>query len=509
MTTAGVDAAVPTTTRGQRRLIMATLSLSLFLIAIDASVLNVALPVLAADLRPDSTELLWIVDSYSLAVAAGLVTAAALGDRFGRRLMLRVGLVTFGTALALTALSDSPDGLILSRALLGIGGALMMPATLSILRAVFVDDRERAVAVGVWSAVGAAGFVVGPLLAGAVLREASWQWIFVAQLPLVVLALVLTVRVPESSARGAVSIDAVGALLSATGMVALVWSIKEFGKDGLDGAGGWLLLLATSALSLFGFLQSRRSRPMIDVGLFRSARFSGATVAVLASNVVLAGPLLLLTQQMQLVEGLSPLEAGARIVPIALAAVATAPLTPRIVGAVGIHLTVAGAFLSIAAGIALIGQVTADTPYLLLLSGSLFYGAGASVAPAAASAALIAAAPAERAGNAAAVQETAYELGVTVGVSVLGSIALARYRADLALPSGLPETLASGIRDGLPQAAAVTAERPDLLAIAVSAFGDAYAATMTVAALLSVGLALTAAVLLPRDRAAVAVDAGH
>lgn len=497
-----------TTTYRGRLLVLATLSLSLFLISVDASVLNVALPVLAADLRPDATQLLWIVDSYSLAVAAALVTTAALGDRFGRRRLLRIGLAVFGVALVLTALSSGPEALILARALLGVGGAMAMPATLSILRGVFVDDRERAVAVGVWSAVGAAGFVFGPVLGGAVLRVASWEWVFAAQVPLVVLALALTLRVPESSAPQAVTIDLLGTVLSAAGMVALVWSIKEFGKQGTDRPGAWLLLAAAgSCLALFARLQSRRRRPMIDVRLFRSLRFSGATVAVLAGNLLLAGPLLLLTQHLQLVEGLDPLEAGLRIAPIALAAVACAPLTPRLVRAVGVHLAVAVAFAGMAGGLALLAQVTAETPDALLLAGSLLLGAGAAAASSAASAALIAAAPADRAGNAAAVQETGYELGLTLGISVLGAVALARYRTDLVLPAELPNAIADRAREGLPQAAAVAVDRPDVLQAAVAAFGTSFSMTLTVAAVAGAVLALLAAFLLPRDRAAVAIDA--
>jgi DHA2 family multidrug resistance protein-like MFS transporter len=500
-------AAGPVTSRRGRLVVLAALSVSLFLIAIDASVLNVALPVLAADLRPDATELLWIVDSYSLAVAACLVTGAALGDRFGRRRMLRIGLIVFGGALVLAGTAGAPVQLILARVLLGVGGALMMPATLSILRAVFVDDRERAVAVGVWSAVGAAGFVVGPLLGGAVLEVASWPWIFIAQVPLVVLALVLTMRTPESSARGTVRVDPVGAVLSGAGMVGVVWSIKKLGADGLAPGAVGLLAGGVSCLAVFGLLQSRRTRPMIDVRLFRNVRFSSAMVAVLASNVVLAGPLLLLTQYLQLVQGLDPLQAGLRVVPIAVTAVAVAPLTPRLVGRVGINLAVAGAFLTTAAGLALFGQITTGGPGALVLAGSLLIGAGAAVASAAASAALIASAPVERAGNAAAVQETAYELGITLGVSVLGGIALAIYRGELVLPAGVPGAVTVEVGNGLPQAVAAAADQPVVLEAATAAFTTSFASTLAITAVIGVALAVLGAVLLPRDRATPAVDA--
>ncbi len=494
-------------TRGGRLLVLAALATTLFLIALDASILNVALPELAADLRPDATQLLWMVDAYSLSVAALLVPMAALGDRVGRRRMLRLGLTVLAAAALLAAVSTGPAMLIAARALLGVGGAMAMPATLSVLRAVFVDDRERAVAVGVWSAVAAAGFVFGPLLGGALLEVASWQWVFWAQLPVAGVALLLTVRVPESSAPGAVSVDPVGVLLSAAGMVLLVWSVKQLGDDGAGRPGPWLLLAAGAAcLALFAVQQARRPRPMVDVRLFRSARFSGATVAVLASNLVLAGPLLLLTQQLQVVEGLSPLEAGLRIVPIALAAVAVAPLTPRLVGAVGIHRAVGLAFLAVAAGIAVTAQVRAGTAYPVLLTGSALLGAGAAVAASAASAALLAAAPVERAGNAAAVQETAYELGLTLGVSVLGSIALARYRGELVLPAGLDGATAAAVRDGLPQAVAAAADRGEVVGAALAAFDASFSWALGAAAVLAAVIAVLGVLLLPRDRAATAVE---
>jgi DHA2 family multidrug resistance protein-like MFS transporter len=497
----------PASTRRGRLLVLLTLSTTLFLIALDASVLNVALPELAAELRPDSTQLLWIVDAYSLSVAALLVPMAALGDRIGRRRTLRLGLTVLAAAALLAALSTGPTMLVAARALLGVGGAMAMPATLSILRASFPDDRERAAAVGVWSAVAAAGFVFGPLLGGALLGVASWQWIFWAQLPVAGLALLLTVRVPESSAPGVVGLDPAGVLLSASGMVLLVWSVKQVGDDGAGRPGPWLLLAAgVACLALFGAQQLRRERPMVDVGLFGSIRFSGATVAVLASNLVLAGPLLLLTQQLQVVEGLSPLEAGLRIVPIALAAVVAAPLTPRLVGTLGIHRAVGLAFLAVAGGLAVIAQVGAGTPYRVLLAGSLLLGAGAAVAASAASAALISAAPVDRAGNAAAVQETAYELGLTLGVSVLGSLALARYRDELRLPAGLDEAATAEVRDGLPQAVAAAGDRGDVLAAALAAFETSFTWALTAAAASAAVIAVLSALLLPRDRAATAVD---
>jgi DHA2 family multidrug resistance protein-like MFS transporter len=487
--------------------VLGVLSLALFLIAVDASILNVALPQIAEDLNPDAAELLWIVDSYSLTVAALLITMAAVGDRFGRRRMLRLGLLLFSVAIVIAAASTSPLMLIGARVLLGVGGAMAMPATLSILRSVFTDDRERAVAVGVWSAVGAAGFVLGPVLSGLILNAASWPWVFWAQLPLLAIVLLAILRVPESVSPGHVTVDVVGVVLSAVGMVTLVFAIKQLGKNGLLDISGLLLIASgVACLAVFVIQQLRRARPMIDMRLFRSTRFSSATIAVLACNVALSAPLLLLTQQLQIVQGLTPLQAGLNFLPIAFAAIIAGPLTPRLVAKIGMNGAVASAFTVIAAGLALIAQVTSSSPYTLLLSGSILLGAGVSVAASSASAALLAAAPATRSGNAAAVQETAYELGVTLGISLFGSIALSAYRNNLSLPSAFDPALATAIADGLPQAAAAAAEMPQVLAVAITAFEASFSITLNIAAVAVLAIALLAAIALPRDRAASAID---
>lgn len=505
MVTSHTDSA--TRTRAAKVLLLSTLSLTVFLIAIDASILNIALPHIAEDLQPNATELLWVVDAYSLTVAALLITTAALGDRFGRRRMLRLGLVVFGAGLVLAAVSPSALTLIGARVILGVGGALAMPATLAILRTALRNDRERAFAVGVWSAVGAAGFVLGPLLGGAVLNNATWPFVFWLQLPLVAASLLMTVKVPESRSPSEVRIDPLGVVLSAAGLTALASAAKEVGKDGaLDLVNGVLLLVAVASLTLFTLQQLRRPSPMVDVRLFRSMRFSGSTIAVLACNMALAAPLLLLTQQFQIVEGMSPLGAGLNFLPLAIAAIIAGPLTPRLVALVGINGAVAAAFTITAVGLALLGQTTGSTPYALLLSASLLIGAGVAVAASAASAALLAAAPAARAGNAAAVQETAYELGLTLGVSIFGSIALGVYRSELLVPADVDANAAAIARDGLPQAASIGTQEPELLAAAVDAFSVSYSAALTTAAAVSLVVALVAAFALPRDRVAAAHD---
>jgi DHA2 family multidrug resistance protein-like MFS transporter len=245
---------------------------------------------------------------------------------------------------------------------------------------------------------------------------------------------------------------------------------------------------------------------MIDVSLFASVRFSTAATAVLASNIALAAPLLLLTQQLQIAQGLDPLPAGLAFLPIAVGAVIAGPLTPKVVRALGMNGAVGGGFSLVAVGLLVFSFVTVESPYVLLLTGMVLLGAGVSVASAAASAALLAAAPASRSGNAAAIQETAYELGLTMGVSIFGSFALAAYRSGLELPAGVDPEVVSVIESGLPQAAAVLADQPDLLSRAIDAFSDSFADTMLLAAGAALVLAVIATIALPRDRESRAVS---
>jgi DHA2 family multidrug resistance protein-like MFS transporter len=490
--------APPRTARG-RWLVLGALATTLFMISLDASVLNVALPAISEDLQPSATGLLWILDSYSLTVAALLTTMAALGDRVGRRRMLRSGLVVFVVASVLAATSDTTTALVVARVLLGVAAAMAMPATLSILRAVFTDERERGVAVGVWAAVGALGFVVGPLVGGAVLEVADWHWLFWMQIPVLLAALGLTWRVPESAAGHAVGIDVAGVVLSGLGIVSVVAAIKRLGDQGWTDPTAWLIGAAgLVALAVFVVLQLRRQRPMIDVRLFRRPRFAAAAVAVTVGNLVLAGPLLLLTQHLQLARGLSPLEAGLWLLPVALAAVAAGPATPRLVERVGVAGAVAAGFVVTGAGLAGFALVDERSAFALFTAAGILLGAGVSVVSAAASAALLSSAPVERAGNAAAIQETGYELGITLGISVFGALSLAVYRDALELPPATAPGVGAAAGEGLPQAVVAAAGDPGVVGASVEAFGAAFAATNAVAAAGTAVLAVGAFLLFRR-----------
>ena len=483
----------------RRWLVLTVLASSLLLIAMDATLLNVALPTLAADLAPGSTELLWIVDAYGLVLAGLLVAMAGLGDRIGRRRLLSIGLVVFAGASLLAALAASPAQLIAARAFLGVGGAMIMPSTLSVLRSVFLDDRERAIAIGVWTAVAAGGFALGPIAGGALLEVADWPWLFAVQIPVVLVAFVaVRLVVPESRNPEPGPWDGLSVTLSVAGMLAFVWGVKELGKDGLTTPAGLAAMGAGLALlAVFVVRQARSSTPLVDVRLFRRRRFATASAAVLFTFFALGALLLLLTQFLQLVQGHSPLEAGVRLLPLAVAAAVGAPLTEALVRRAGMRITVSGAFALVAGALAALAAIDAGTSYAPIGAAFVAIGFGAGVAATAGSAAIMSAAPPERAGGAAAVQETAFELGGALGVAVLGSVMAALYRDAVGPLPGLPDDAAAAARDGLTGAVEVAAGLGEpggeaLLATASAAFVDGLGATVLIGAAVMAVVALAA-----------------
>ncbi len=500
----------------RRWLVLTVLASSLLLIAMDATLLNVALPTLAADLAPTSVELLWIVDAYGLVLAGLLVAMAGLGDRIGRRRLLSAGLVVFAGASLLAALAASPAQLIAARGLLGVGGAMIMPSTLSVLRSVFLDERERAIAIGVWTAVAAGGFALGPIVGGALLELADWPWLFAVQIPVVLVAFVaVRLLVPESRNPRPGPWDGPSVGLSIGGMLALVWGVKELGKDGLTTPAGFAAIAGGLALlAAFVVRQARSDTPLVDVRLFRHRRFATASAAVLCTFFALGALLLLLTQFLQLVQGHSPLEAGLRLLPLAVAAAVGAPLTEAIVRRAGMRAAVGGAFALIAAALGALTALEAGTSYVVLGAAFVAIGLGAGVAATAGSAAIMDAAPPERAGGAAAVQETAFELGGALGVAVLGSIMSAYYRDGIGALPGLPDDAVAVARDGLTGAVQVAEELGEpggqaLLATASAAFVDSVGSTVLIGAAVMALVAAAALALMPGRRPDEAPSATH
>ncbi|HWL32908.1 MAG TPA: DHA2 family efflux MFS transporter permease subunit, partial [Gaiellaceae bacterium] len=321
---------------------LGVLCLSLLVISLDNTILNVALPTLERDLGASSSQLQWIVDSYMLVFAGLLLTAGALGDRFGRKRALKFGLLVFGLGSTLSAFAGSADALIASRALMGIGGAFIMPSTLSILTATF-PARERAKAIGIWAGVSGLGIAIGPLAGGWIVENADWSWIFLVNVPFVIGALVAgRWLIPESLDPSAPRLDVPGFGLSTLGLVALVWAVIEAPSAGwtsptiLAGFGA-----AATLLLAFVAWERHTPHPMLDIELFRNRRFSAASGAITLSFFAMFGAIYFLTQYLQLVLGFSALEAGVRILPVAVGIALGGPLSAKLSERIGAKLVVA------------------------------------------------------------------------------------------------------------------------------------------------------------------------
>ncbi|MEV8107574.1 MFS transporter, partial [Streptomyces sp. NPDC088135] len=321
-----------------RWVVLVVLCLSLLLVALDATVLHVAVPAVTEDLRPSAVGLLWIVDAYPLVCASLLILFGTLGDRVGRRRVLLLGYALFGVASAIAAMAESPGVLIVARALLGVGGAMIMPATLSILRQVFPDRRERAVAIGVWSAVAAVGAATGPVIGGFLVEHFWWGSVFLINVPLMALVLpVGRLLLPESRGGQDGPWDVLGALMAAAGVLGVVLGVKRAGtgEGVLTPATLAPLLIGAVLLVVFVRRQKRRAHPLIDIGMFARPAFSTAVGCIVLAMLALVGLELIAVQYLQLVLGLSPLQTGLRLLPLtfaAMAAGATGSYTLRRIG---------------------------------------------------------------------------------------------------------------------------------------------------------------------------------
>ncbi|KAB8157842.1 MFS transporter [Streptomyces sp. 3MP-14] len=437
--------------------VLVVLCVSLFLVAVDATVLHVAVPALSEDLRPSGIELLWIVDAYPLVCASLLILFGSLGDRIGRRRVLLLGYACFGAASALAALSTGPLPLILARALLGAGGAMIMPATLSILRQVFPDRRERALAIGVWSAVAAVGAAIGPLVGGALLEHFWWGAVFLVNVPLMALCLpVARLLVPESSGPGEGPFDVTGALCAAGGLFATILAVKRAGGGDLA-TPGTLLAAGLGALLLVAFVRRQRAaeRPLLDLSAFARPAFGASAGCVVLTVLALVGLALVAAQYLQLVLGLSPLETGLRLLPLSVAAVAAGLLGSRLLPWLGPRRMVGGGFaLTVLAVLLLTGLDAVDRP-LLLCVGFVLLGFGLETTLFGAYESLLSDAPAGQAGGAAAVGETAYQFGAGIGIALLGSVMNALYGPAVRAADGVPRAEAGAASHSLGEALTV------------------------------------------------------
>ncbi|MEV7010321.1 MFS transporter [Streptosporangium sp. NPDC051022] len=485
--------------------ILVLLCFSLLLIAVDATVLHIAVPALTAALEPTSVQLLWIIDIYSLVVAPLLLTFGTLGDHYGRKRLVLLGYLVFGAASAAAAYAPTAPALIAARALLGVGGAMIMPATLSIIRQVFTDRRERAVALGVWSAVAAAGAAIGPMIGGLLVEHFWWGAVFLINVPILLVLLPVAAKLlPDSCSRALHPWDAFSALLSVAGILALAFGLKEAGSGHPTGLVAFLG--GAGLLVWFVRRQRRMPFPMLDLGLFRQRAFSVGVAAVLLTVFALVGLELMLAQYLQLVLGDSPFQAALRMLPLMVAAVAGGLAGARLLHRFGLRATMTGGLALTT--LSLLPTLAWGTERHVVMLALCFVGIGfgIQVTLLAASDTIMSSAPESRAGGAAAVEETAYELGAGLGVAVLGTITTIVYAPSLGAVPGVPAHLMTLARQSLAAAAHAAQEiggdtGAALLYAARIAFIDGLHTTIIVSALLLGSTAVTVALLLPRRSA--------
>ncbi|HET8789267.1 MAG TPA: MFS transporter [Actinomycetes bacterium] len=485
---------------------LAVLALACLLYSMDLTVLHLAVPALSADLQPSSAQLLWITDIYGFMVAGFLVTMGTLGDRIGRRRLLLIGAAAFGVLSILAALSTSPGQLIAARALLGIAGATLAPSTLSLIFSLFQDPRQRSVAIGIWITAFSAGGAIGPVLGGVLLERYWWGSVFLLALPVMALLLTLGPRVlPEYRDPNAGRLDLVSAALSLVAVLAVVFGLKLVAQDGL----GMLAVSAVLVGLVVGVVFVRRqltlADPMIDLRLFRIQAFNASLATNLLGIFIAVGYFLFVAQYLQLVLGLSPLEAGLWSLPSAVGFIVGSNLAPRILRRVR-PAYVIGTGLGLAAvGLAVLTRVggSRDADLAILVGASLVVSLGLAPVFTATTDLIVGSAPPERAGAASGISETGAELGGAFGIAILGSIGAAVYRGVLAdtMPAGIPAEAAAVARDTLGGAMGVAAQLPGELGAALvdaarEAFVQGMQLTVALSAVVAAGGAVMATVLL-------------
>ncbi|MGW4236902.1 MFS transporter [Streptomyces sp. NPDC004749] len=481
-----------------RWVVLFVLCVSLLLVALDATVLHVAVPAVTADLGPSGVELLWIVDAYPLVCASLLILFGTLGDRVGRRRVLLLGYAIFAAASAAATLAHTPEVLIGARALLGVGGAMIMPATLSVLRAVFPNRRERALAIGIWTAVAAVGAAVGPVLGGFLVEHFWWGSVFLINIPL--LAVLLPVGrlvLPESKGGTDGPWDVLGALMAAAGVLGVVCGVKRVGAG--EGPLSPLTLVPLCAgaalLVLFVRRQRHREHPLIDLRMFARRTFSTSVGCIVLAMLALVGLELIAVQYLQLVLGLSPLQTGLRLLPLTFAAMAAGVTGSVMLGRLGPRRMVASGFVLTAAAVLLLVQMGQHDRPALLTIGFVLLGWGLQTTLFGAYESMLSEAPAEQAGGAAAVGETSYQLGAGMGIALLGSVMNATYAPALASVKGVPGSAGTAAASSLGEAYAVAARLDGPAGAALrSAARHSFVHGLHVTLLVSAGLLLLGAV---------------
>ncbi|MCW2298110.1 MFS transporter [Rhodococcus erythropolis] len=461
---------------------LAVLVLVVVLLAVDGTVLYLAVPSLTADISPTATQLLWIGDIYSFVLAGLLITMGNLADRIGRKRLLLIGAGAFGLASGLAAFAPNAETLIVARALLGVAGATLMPSTLSIVRAMFNDPKQRTTAIAVWSMGATAGAALGPLIGGVLLENFWWGSVFLINLPIMMIVLIVGPRlIPESHGDTSSPIDLLSSLLSILAIIPVVYAIKRWFGGGFDWTVPVVAVIGLVAGWVFIRRQTKLPHPLLDVTLFRVPAFAGSVASTGLSVFAFIGMLFFFSQYLQLVRGYGPLQAGLAELPATFAAMV-------VIAFVGALLTRLGAGRAIGFGLAVgalglvgIGLTVSQASFWGLGISLAVIGLGIGVAMTLSTDAVVSAVPKERAGAASSISETAYELGVALGIAVLGSVQLAVYRAQLDLPAGTDPADAA-VADQSLAVTVNTVTDPVVVEHAQTAFSTAVQTTSFVAA---------------------------
>nr|WP_211247807.1 MFS transporter [Cryptosporangium arvum] len=463
------------------------LALSTLVLIIDNMALTVAVPPLAADLGASAPDIQWVLDSYLLVFAGLLLTSGSLGDRFGRRRVMVIGLTLFGASSLLAAFAADPTQLITARAVMGVGGALIMPSTLSILITVF-DDTERPKAMAVWSTAATVGFVGGPVVGGALIAWFWWGAVFLINVPITLIAIVAAlVLMPESKGPWRKA-DPLGAALSSIGMTAVVWTIIELPHDTNVLVP---LTIGVTSLGAFVFWELRTPSPMVPLGLFKARNFSGGSLALTLSQVANGGLRIVVTQYLQFVLGYSPTRAGLTFLPMAIGSLTCNWLGATLGQTVSNRSRVAIGLTLYAAAFGWMSTFSPDAGVLTVSAALLVLGCGGGLAVPAAIAALMGTVPPEQAGVGSALNDTVQQLGAALGVAALGSLVSGAFVA--AMPDGSPTSIGDAVRV------------PALVGAAGTAFTDAMSTTFAISAAAVLAAAVLALVVMRDQKTLVAL----
>jgi EmrB/QacA subfamily drug resistance transporter len=471
----------------RRRLVLAAMCLALATVISAVASLNVALPDIARDLRATQTQLQWIIDAYAVVFAGLLLLAGALGDAYGRKRLLLAGLAVFAVAAAVALFVDSPGGLIALRAVMGLGAAAIMPATLSIITNVFpAAERDRAVSV--WAGVAGGSALLGLLLSGLLLEFFSWDSIFGFTGLLALIALIVSARVAPNSTASGVRLDITGGAVSAAGLATLVYAIIEGPERGwTDSLALGAFAVAVVLLAAFVAWEMRREHPLLDPRLFRLRGFGAGTASITVQFLAFFGFIFVVLQYVQFVLGYSPLGAGVALAPMAVVVMALSPRVPRLLERFGPARIAPVGLVLMAVGFAVLATADQSSTYWLLLAGLVPLGVGMALATIPATTAIVSSLPQAKQGVASAVNDLAREVGGALGIAVLGSALTDRYQSGVSdAAAQLPPELAGHAPDALPAALAIAdrvgPQGATLAAQAQSAFVDGFGLAMVIAA---------------------------